>query len=97
MGSIGFVIIVPLVFESRDDLSAVLRLVDGMYTVCASIVACKEREVLPGRSGYMGHHHPAFLDCLRRLGEVIECSWDMMHDGLFISATAFLRSFAALH
>jgi hypothetical protein len=29
--SISFVIIVPLVFEFRDELSAVLRLADAMY------------------------------------------------------------------
>jgi hypothetical protein len=50
------VIIVPLVFEFRNELSAALRLEDVMYAL--RIVACKGTEDLPWRSGYimMGHY-----------------------------------------
>ena len=64
IASIGFVIIVSLVFKFRDDsdvLSAELRLADAMYAL--RTVACKETEDLTWRSGYVGHY-PVFLDCL---------------------------------
>jgi hypothetical protein len=59
--SISFMTIVPLVFEFWDELSVAFRLADAMYAL--RIVACKEREELPWRSGYKGHY-PVFLDCL---------------------------------
>ena len=61
MASIGFVIIVPLVFEFPDELWAVLPLADAMYAL--RTVACKETEDLTWRSGYVGHY-PVFLDRL---------------------------------
>lgn len=46
IASISFVMIVPLVFEFRDELSAVLRLEDAMYAH-GRMQTCKETEDLP--------------------------------------------------
>jgi hypothetical protein len=54
IASISFVIIVSLVLEFRNELSAVLRLADMMYAL--RTVVCQETEGLPWRSGYMGHY-----------------------------------------
>jgi hypothetical protein len=49
IASTSFVIVVPLVFEFRDELSAALRLADAMYVL--RTVACKETEDLRGGRG----------------------------------------------
>jgi hypothetical protein len=49
IASINFVIIVPLVFEFRDELSVALWLVDAMYAF--RTVVCEETEDLQWRSG----------------------------------------------
>jgi hypothetical protein len=59
-----------IVFEFRDELSAVLRLADTMYVFL--IIACKETENLLWRSGYYTSHYPVFLDCLEWLGPLGE-------------------------
>jgi hypothetical protein len=56
--SIGFLIIVLLVFEFRDELSAVLWLADAVYEL--RTVACKDTEDLQWRLGYVCHY-PVFL------------------------------------
>lgn len=67
IASISFVIVVPLVFELRDALSAALRLpvADVMYALrmAAMTAAYRETEGLLWRSEYMGNCL-VFLDCL---------------------------------
>ena len=61
ISSICFVIIVPLVFEFRDELSAALRPEDVMYAL--RTVACEETGDFPWRSGTWANY-PVFLDSL---------------------------------